>query len=164
MPERMIPRYASDYTSEQLDRVYRTLRQVALVLQDFQDSIVLVGGLVPLFLTDQMALAQDDHSHIGTVDVDLGIHLGLIAGERYEELEQRLDHLEGIGFRTDTESPNVRLLIPDDEGLYDHSYIERISDLPVVSPLQVYVDLKHEPERSEEMAEALLNFIRNERL
>lgn len=58
-----------------------------------------------------------------------------------------------IGFRTDTEAPNVRLLIPDDDGVFEGARV--VNGLRCVAPAQVYVDLAREPERADEFAEAV---------
>ena len=58
-----------------------------------------------------------------------------------------------IGFRTDTEAPNVRLLIPDDEGVFEGARV--VEGLRCVAPAQVYVDLTREPERADEFAAAI---------
>ena len=58
-----------------------------------------------------------------------------------------------IGFRTDTEAPNLRLLIPDDDGVFDGARV--VEGLRCVAPQQVYVDLAHEPERADEFAAAI---------
>ena len=58
-----------------------------------------------------------------------------------------------VGFRTDTEAPNVRLLVPDDDGVFDGARV--VDGLRCVAPAQVVVDLAHEPERADEFAEAV---------
>ena len=60
---------------------------------------------------------------------------------------------DALGFRAESEAPNVRLLIPDDAGVFDGTRTE--SQLRCVAPSQVYVDLRHEPERAEELAGAI---------
>ena len=58
-----------------------------------------------------------------------------------------------IGFRSDTDAPNLRLLFPDDDGVFDGA---RVADgLRCVAPVQVYVDLAHESERSDEFVTAI---------
>ncbi len=99
MPAHDHPRYASEYTSEQLDRSRRTLLQVAVALGDFLDDVVLVGGLVPILLIDQAEAAARDEAHIGSVDVDLGLRLAVVSEERYDSLAERL---RATGFTPDT--------------------------------------------------------------
>lgn len=61
--------------------------------------------------------------------------------------------LEAVGFRADTEAPNVRLLIPDDVGVFEGE--RSVNGLRCVAPAQAYVDLRHESERAEELAAEL---------
>lgn len=58
-----------------------------------------------------------------------------------------------IGFRTDTRAPNVRLLVPDDRGVFDGA--RHVNGLRCVAPSQAYVDLEHDPERAAELQDAL---------
>lgn len=83
-------RYATDYTPEQLERSRQTLLQVLGALGDIADDVVLVGGLVPSLLIDQAEAAARDEGHVGSVDVDLGLHLVVLDDERYETLAERL--------------------------------------------------------------------------
>lgn len=84
------PLYATDYTPEQLDRSRRALLQVAVALGDYLPDVVLVGGLVPTLLVDQEEAATRDASHIGSADVDLGLHFAVIDEERYDAFSDRL--------------------------------------------------------------------------
>ena len=62
------------------------------------------------------------------------------------------DLAEG-GFRDEERGANVWLVVPNDEGVFDGgSLVERV---PCVHPVQVYLDLKAQPERAEEAAEEL---------
>ena len=84
------PRYATDYTPKQLERSRQTLLQVLGALGDVGDDVVLVGGLVPSLLVDQAEASTRDEAHVGSVDVDLGLHLVVLDNERYETLAERL--------------------------------------------------------------------------
>ncbi|WP_158225305.1 MarR family winged helix-turn-helix transcriptional regulator [Rubrivirga sp. SAORIC476] len=57
------------------------------------------------------------------------------------------------GFRTDTRAPNVRLLVPDDRGVFDG--VRPVKGLRCVAPAQTYVDLEHDSERGPELQDAL---------
>lgn len=83
-------RYATDYTPEQLARSRQTLLQVLCALGDAGDDVVLVGGLVPSLLINQAEAAARDEAHVGSVDVDLGLHLAVLSDDRYETLADRL--------------------------------------------------------------------------
>jgi hypothetical protein len=60
------------------------------------------------------------------------------------------DHLE---LRRNERGANVQLLAADDDAVIDDRY--QRDGLPVVSPVQVYLDLRHLPERAPEAAEHL---------
>jgi hypothetical protein len=66
--------------------------------------MVIVGGLVPSLLIPQEGReAQELTSrHVGTLDLDCGLHIALLDTDRYEALVERL---KGAGF---TEDPNER--------------------------------------------------------
>lgn len=73
----------------------------------------------------------------------------------YVEGSIPMSELEQTGFRHDTGAPNVRLLIPDDRGVFHED--RQVEGMCIVSPVQAYVDLQQEPERAAEFAEALHN-------
>ena len=93
------PKYATDYTPEQVQRARRTLLHVADTLGDFLDEIVLVGGLAPMFLVNHDALPEGLEPHIGSIDVDLGLSFAVVDQQRYEDLAERL---RSAGFEPDT--------------------------------------------------------------
>ena len=82
------PVFANGYRSEQTEIVRQTCLFVATKLGDLSSDIVVVGGLVPTLL-----VSPDDEgvsSHVGTRDLDLGLALGILDGERYREVSERL--------------------------------------------------------------------------
>lgn len=90
------PQTSEGYHSEDLDRVRRAALTLATYLHDFRDDLVIVGGLVPNLL-----ITNADETHVGTLDLDVGLGLPLLHESRYAEL---VDHLESSGFRPDTNS------------------------------------------------------------
>lgn len=58
-----------------------------------------------------------------------------------------------IGLRQEDRGANVQLIGPDDEGVFEGS--ENLEGLPCAHPVQIYLDLKHLPERAPEAAEHL---------
>jgi hypothetical protein len=50
-------------------------------------------------IIDQQALAGDAEPHIGTMDLDVGLQIGLLDEGRYRQLSERL---RDAGFKTDT--------------------------------------------------------------
>jgi len=88
MPEK--PSFASEYPKEQADLVLRTCLYVATKLGDLLDEFVVVGGLVPSLLIPEESVPEGEHTHVGTMDLDLGLSLALLNTDRYEELTARL--------------------------------------------------------------------------
>ncbi|MFW5739323.1 MAG: type IV toxin-antitoxin system AbiEi family antitoxin [Myxococcota bacterium] len=62
------------------------------------------------------------------------------------------DLAEG-GFRDEERGANLWLVVPNDEGVFDGHALHQ--GVPCVHPVQVYLDLKAQPERSAEAAEEL---------
>ena len=63
---------------------------MATKLGDLLGEIVVVGGLVPYLLIDQEDLPSGLEPHAGTMDLDLGLGLGILNEERYRKLSARL--------------------------------------------------------------------------
>ena len=78
------------YGPEFLERARQTCLHVATVIGDMTDEIVLVGGLVPSLIVAQESLPSGAERHVGTMDVDVGLALGLLDEGRYQELSERL--------------------------------------------------------------------------
>jgi hypothetical protein len=68
------------------------------------------------------------------------------------------DAADRLGLRRNERGANVQLVGPNDQGVLSDR--REIDGLPIVSPVQVYLDLRHLPERAAEAAEHL----RGERL
>lgn len=130
------PAHASGYGREQIERVRATCLYLATKLGDLLEDMVIVGGLVPsLIISQQGREAQELTSrHVGTFDLDCGLHIALLDTERYEALVERLK-LAGFAedpnekgnparfrWRIDADGTNVQVdfLIPpsqrDDKG------------------------------------------------
>ena len=60
--------------------------------------LVVVGGLVPSLLIPQNPPPPDVERHVGTIDLDLGLHLGLLDAKRYQAFAERL---RSAGFAPD---------------------------------------------------------------
>ena len=63
---------------------------IATKLGDLRDDVVIVGGLVPSLIVPQTQLPPGKSSHIGTMDVDLGLAVAILDQQRYHELCERL--------------------------------------------------------------------------
>ena len=84
------PQHASEYKSEQFALVRATCLYVATKLGDLMDDLVVIGGLVPSLLIDQEKLVDGVDPHVGTMDLDVGLALGLLDAGRYKALSERL--------------------------------------------------------------------------
>jgi hypothetical protein len=63
------------------------------------EELVVVGGLVPSLIIDQSTLSQETDTHVGTMDLDVGLSLAIFDEKRYEALAERLRR---AGFVPDT--------------------------------------------------------------
>jgi len=97
MPDK--PDRAAGYRPEQTEAVRATCLYVATKLGDLLHETVVVGGLVPSLLVDQKALPPEVPPHLGTMDLDVGLTLGILDGERYRTMTQALRR---AGFEPDT--------------------------------------------------------------
>lgn len=79
------PLHVSEYSRS-------TCLYLATKLGDLSHQVVVVGGLVPGMIVrhDPQGHSQDREVHIGTMDVDLGLSLSLLADGSYLELRDRL--------------------------------------------------------------------------
>ena len=89
------PRTLAGYSSSQVAFVRATCLYVATKLGDLTDEVVVVGGLVPSLIVDQ---SQTATKHTGTLDLDVGLALGLLDHRRYQEIA---DRLRQAGFQED---------------------------------------------------------------
>jgi|CXWL01.1.fsa_nt_gi hypothetical protein len=64
-----------------------------------------------------------------------------------------IEALQRLGFHEEDTGANVWLVRPNDPSVY--AGVSSVQGLPVAHPIQVYLDLKAQPERSTEAAEAL---------
>ena len=103
MPDK--PSFASEYRKEHAELVRQTCLYVATKLGDLRDELVVVGGLVPSLLIPEESVTRGEDTHVGTMDLDLGLSLALLDAQRYEELTARLRR---AGFEPDVnESGNL---------------------------------------------------------
>jgi len=92
------PHGAGGYSPTMVDYVKRTCLYIATKLGDLLDDVVVVGGLVPSLLISPETVRKYGEPHVGTTDLDLGLSLMLLDGQRYEELTKRLRE---AGFEND---------------------------------------------------------------
>lgn len=82
------PQTRFGYTTESVALMKQAALHVRTVLGDLYADVVIVGGLVPSLLIPNPP--KDVAVHPGTMDLDLGLSLGLLDGERYTEVSDRL--------------------------------------------------------------------------
>lgn len=92
------PLTAEGYRDAPIELVRATCLQVATVLGDLMDDLVIVGGFVPSLLVDQTNLGEGVESHVGTLDLDVGMSLAIFDDEHYKAITERL---RGAGFEAD---------------------------------------------------------------
>ena len=74
MVSNLSERSSADYSPEDLALVLDACRNVATALGDKVTHAIVIGGLVPSLLIETPATGT---THVGTVDLDLGLQLGL---------------------------------------------------------------------------------------
>jgi hypothetical protein len=84
------PSHKDRYPPEALDLIRSTCLYVATKFGDFRDDLVVVGGLVPSLLAADLSTESHADRHAGTLDLDLGLSLAVLDGERYEAIRDRL--------------------------------------------------------------------------
>lgn len=88
------PRTANGYLDDITRRCETALLEIHRHAGTFRPHLVLVGGLVPRYLVDQAY--HPPRSHVGTIDVDLGLDLAIATVRSYTSFLRRLHR---IGFR-----------------------------------------------------------------
>jgi len=84
------PSTAAGYNSDHVELVRATCLYVATKLGDIMDDLVVIGGLVPSLLINQVDLPEETEAHVGTMDLDIGLTLALLDEGRYRTLTERL--------------------------------------------------------------------------
>ena len=83
----MSGRSISEYTPTKLVQVKSTCLSIAQILGDtIQTDAVIVGGLVPTLLYEEVEPAWEFGIHAGTHDMDLALDLVILEEERYENV------------------------------------------------------------------------------
>jgi hypothetical protein len=91
------PSTKDGYKPELHDVVRATCLYCATKLGDFDDDIVVIGGLVPSLLIPTPPPGAE--LHVGTMDLDIGLTVALLDDRRYQSL---LERLRSAGFKPDT--------------------------------------------------------------
>jgi Nucleotidyl transferase AbiEii toxin, Type IV TA system len=90
------PRHRSGYSSEATLQVRAACLTMAVTLGAYLDDLCVVGGLVPSLLIDERSTVAEEARHPGTNDLDVALAVGLLDGERYAAVAERLRQ-EGFG-------------------------------------------------------------------
>src|ERR1051326_3184188 len=88
MPEN--PTIATGSPPEQVARVKSTCLYLATKLGELMPELVVVGGLVHSLLIDHENLPEHVMPYVGTMDLDVGLAVGLVGEARYQEVAERL--------------------------------------------------------------------------
>ncbi len=85
------PRDAAGYSPESAQDARAACLYMATILGDLlMEDMVVVGGLVPSLLIEQDPPDEGVPLHPGTMDLDLGLSLGVLDEARYSEIAKRL--------------------------------------------------------------------------
>ncbi len=105
-------------------------------------------------VSDQLKRDRLDHAATGLAAAWL---LNQFAGFRlvvfYVDQMPPAETRQAMGFHEEQKGENVWLVVPNDEGVFDGA--AESGGIRCVHPVQVYMDLKDQPERSAEAAEQL---------
>jgi hypothetical protein len=113
------PQSYSEYSKEQTELAEQVLLEVWSRLGQYRRFLVLVGGLVPRYIVDQKKAAEQNTTHYGSMDVDLGISMAVKDLEAYHSIRETLFSL---GFRQSmNERGNPQM----------HSFVKDINNVPV---------------------------------
>ncbi|MDZ4159635.1 MAG: hypothetical protein U1B80_07580, partial [Anaerolineaceae bacterium] len=75
----------TDYTADAVEAAHSVLLELARLLGEYQDSIVIVGGWVP-----QLLFSQVPRQHIGSLDVDVALNHRTLHEVGYKTIMQLL--------------------------------------------------------------------------
>lgn len=99
------PNTENGYDPEGLKLVRKTCLYTVTKLGDLMENTVVVGGFAPSLLIDEKSSGEQYtdalSKHVGTLDLDLGLSLGLLDEGRYKEFAKRLRE---AGFKNDIKS------------------------------------------------------------
>jgi hypothetical protein len=96
------PQSAADYDDRATAAVKGVLVEIGQILGSFQGKFVVIGGAVPWLL-----LGNEDMPHVGTIDVDLGLHAEALGDGEYATL---IDALMEHGYHQRTELRRFQLV------------------------------------------------------
>jgi hypothetical protein len=88
------PQREAHYSRERTELAERVLLEAWSRLGDYRQHLVLIGGLVPRYITVQSAVSQSQvPRHCGTMDVDLGVSLAVRDLRTYKSIRGTLSDM-----------------------------------------------------------------------
>jgi hypothetical protein len=112
------------------------------------------GDALLRFVADTLSDRKVEHAATGLAAAWVFTHFAAFRiATVYLASDPSLELLNQLGFREDARGANLWLVIPSDEGVFQGAIDN--DGIRCVHPAQVYVDLKHHPERAAEAAERL---------
>lgn len=104
------PRHRSGYSREETLQVEAACLTAAITLGALLDDLRIVGGLVPTLLIDRNPDLGDDHSeeHPGTLDLDVGLAIGLLDEGQYAAVSERLRQEHFRAGKNDNGNPTLQ--------------------------------------------------------
>lgn len=103
----------SEYNAEDTQAAISVLAELLTYLKVYSENIVLIGGWVPFFLTQDTAI---DEPHIGSLDVDLALNTSKISDAVYARIEEILKK-RNFNHRLDSKGNPI-----------PHSYIRQVKN------------------------------------
>lgn len=101
------------FLGEEQSPAYKVLLELAFLLQDYKDDVVLVGGWCAYLLATHYAEHGPEHHHIGSNDVDLLFNVSGLLPNGMREIRQALVR---EGYREDPNHAAFRLVREFDGG------------------------------------------------
>lgn len=102
-----------EYPADETQAAISVLAELLTYLGPYRDDIVVIGGWVPFFLTQGIAI---DEPHIGSLDVDLALNAAGISDDAYARIEEILEK-RGFKHRLDSKGSPI-----------PHSYIRQVKN------------------------------------
>lgn len=82
------PKTRAGYLGPATQLIKQAALTLAVAVDDLKDDLVIVGGLVPTLLIEKPPASLD--AHVGTMDLDVGLHVAVLNDERYAKISARM--------------------------------------------------------------------------
>lgn len=126
----------SDYTTEAVAAARSVLLELARLLGEYQDSVVIVGGWVP-----ELLLSQAPRQHVGSIDVDIALDhrklkeigyktiLKLLLSRGYQQSEQPFIFFRTVQMGEQTFDVEVDFLASEYSGTTRGHRTQKVQDM-----------------------------------